>query len=269
MSEERRRQQRQERIRRRRRPGPVVYAAVDKPAEMPGIFGWMQRNGRIFILAGIFVMLASLGGSFLAGAFTSGSGGNTATATPIPTVQGGQPVGTPNADGIVRRYSGAPALQIDPKKQYEAVLRTEKGDVRIALLQDAAPQAVNNFVFLARNRFFEGLTFHLVLPGFVAQGGDPLGNGTGDAGYKLPAERNTVHFDAGILSMAKSAAGVSSSQFFITLAPQPQLELDFSAFGRVTSGMEVVQALTLRNPDEKSQPPGDRILKIDIIETGG
>ena len=266
MSEERRRQQRQERIRRRRRPGPVVYESADKTPEMPGIFGWMQRNGRVFILAGIFVMLASLGGSFLAGAFTGSSGGNTATATPIPTVQGGQPVGTPGPDGVVRRYSGAPAVGIDAKKQYEAVLHTEKGDIHITLLPDAAPQAVNNFVFLARNRFFEGLTFHRVVAGFVAQGGDPLGNGTGDAGYKLPIERNDIHFDAGVLAMAKSATGVSSSQFFITLAPQPQLELDFAAFGRLTSGMEVAQALTLRDPNEKGQPPGDRILKVDIIE---
>ncbi|MSQ29338.1 MAG: peptidylprolyl isomerase, partial [Dehalococcoidia bacterium] len=219
MSEESRRQQRRERIRRRRSPGPVVYAAAKKVPEMPGIFGWMQRNGRVFILAGIFVMLASLGGSFLAGAFTGAKGGNTATATVAPTVECGRPVGTPNAEGVVRRYSCVPAMQIDHKKQYEAVIRTEKGDVWIALLPDAAPQTVNNFVFLARNRFFEGLTFHRVIAGFVAQGGDSLGNGNGDAGYKLPTERNAVHFDAGIVAMAKSSAGVSSSQFFITLAP--------------------------------------------------
>src|SRR5439155_23767409 len=114
----------------------------------------------------------------------------------------------------------------------------EKGDFRVQLLPDKAPGYVNNFVFLAKNRFYDGLTFHRVVSGFVAQAGDPLGNGTGGPGYTLTQERNDVQFDAGIISMASSSAGVSGSQFFITLQPHPELEPSFSAFGRVVDGMD-------------------------------
>lgn len=265
MSDERRRQQRAEQVRRRRQQRPMVAAPRDGDIEMPGVFGWMQRNGRIMVLVGIVVMVASVGGSFLLPNSTPPST-DQSTATATATVEPGKPVGTPGPDGVIRRYTAAPPMQIDPKKSYVAVLRTEKGDISIQLLADKAPVNTNNFVFLARNRFFDGLTFHRVLPGFVAQGGDPLANGTGGPGYTLPAEKNDVQFDAGIIAMASSSAGVSGSQFFITLQPQPQLEPQFTAFGRVTAGMEVVQALTARDPQNRDQPPGDRILKVEIIE---
>lgn len=260
---ERRRQQQRERLRQRRREAPPVGLVASNDYEFPGVFGWMQRNGRIMVLAGIIVLLGSLGAGFLA------SGNPTtpvSTATATPTPEGGKPIGSPGADGIVRRYTGAPPTTIDPKKKYEALIRTEKGDIHIELLPDKAPGYVNNFVFLARNKFFDGLTFHRVVPGFVAQGGDPLGSGTGGPGYTIPAEKNDVHFDAGTISMASSSAGVSGSQFFITLEPQPALEPSFAAFGRVVDGLAVARALTQRDPQSPGQPPADRILKVEIVE---
>jgi cyclophilin family peptidyl-prolyl cis-trans isomerase len=266
MSDDRRRQQRAEQVRRRRQQRPITTTSGRaNEIEMPGVFGWMHRNGRLFVLVGIIVMVASLGGTFLLQSANK-TNPNQSTATATPTIEPGKPVGTPGPDGVIRRYAAAPPLVIDPKKSYTAVIHTEKGDITAQLLPDKAPIDTNNFVFLARNRFFDGLTFHRVVSGFVVQGGDPLGNGTGGPGYTLPVEKNDVQFDTGILAMAASSAGVSGSQFFITLAPQPQLEPQFSAFGRVTSGMEVVTALTVRDPQGTAQPPPDRILKIDIIE---
>jgi cyclophilin family peptidyl-prolyl cis-trans isomerase len=160
-------------------------------------------------------------------------------------------------------------MQIDTTKNYEAVFRTEKGDFTVELEPEAAPGYVNNFVFLARNRFYEGLTFHRVIPGFVAQGGDPTGTGSGGPGYTVMEETNNRELGVGAIAMARSSAGVSGSQFFITLEPQPALEPQFASFGQVTSGMDVVRALTARDPQQRAQPPGDRILKIDIVEKGG
>ncbi|MBM4416293.1 MAG: peptidylprolyl isomerase [Chloroflexi bacterium] len=195
--------------------------------------------------------------------------GSTATVGPSPQAATATASASPAATGtpgIVRSYAAAPALQIDAARQYEALIRTEKGDVRVQLLAGEAPQHVNNFVFLARNRFYEGLTFHRVIAGFVAQGGDPRGDGTAGPGYWLPVERNAVPMEAGALAMAKTGEQVSGSQFFITLAPQPQLAEGFTVFGRVVEGFEVVRALTQREPQRPGQPPGDRILAIEISE---
>ena len=122
------------------------------------------------------------------------------------------------------------------------------------------------FVFLARNRFYEGLTFHRVVPGFVAQAGDPTASGFGGSGYQLPEERNALPFEMGVISMAKAGSIVDGAQFFITLAPTPGLAADFTVFGRVTAGMDVLQALTPRDPGQ-STAPGDLILEIEIIES--
>ena len=159
-------------------------------------------------------------------------------------------------------------MTIDPNKQYEAVILLDKGgEIRIELLAKDAPKTVNNFVFLAKNKFFDGLTFHRVLENFVAQGGDPGGT-TGGPGYYLEVEKNTVPLAAGVIAMAKSPAGISGSQFFITLTPQPGLQPDFTAFGRVTAGMEVVRRITLRDPSKPNQPKPDVIVSITIVEKG-
>ena len=158
-------------------------------------------------------------------------------------------------------------MEINPSNRYEALIRTERGDIRVELLPQEAPGYVNNFVFLARNNFFDGLTFHRVIPGFVAQGGDPTGGGAGGPGYDLEEETNDLPFDAGVLSMAKSSR-VSGSQFFITLAPTPHLEPDFTVFGRVIEGLDVARSLTAREASPGA-PPAARILSIEITETPG
>ena len=274
-----------DRRRRRRRRQQTSYQAAG-PIEFPGFMGWMQRNQRSFYLGGILVMVLSLGGIFFATQFGGGHGGTSAsggsTSSTTSTTDTTQDVAaTPDANGtaepgasatpepddgaIVRSYAAPPELTIDTSAAYEAVIRTERGEIRLELLTDEAPGYVNNFVFLARNRFYEGLTFHRVVPGFVAQAGDPTATGFGGSGYRLPEERNALPFDTGVISMAKAGSIVDGSQFFITLAPTPGLASDFTVFGRVTAGMDVLQELTPRDPAQTTAP-GDLILEIEIIE---
>ncbi|HRC61968.1 MAG TPA: peptidylprolyl isomerase [Dehalococcoidia bacterium] len=276
MSDERRRQQRRERQRRRTTSRPPLQQAPAGPMPLPGVFGWVQRNGRLFALLGVIVLLISLGGRFL----TSNRSNNSSSATTTPTPKASAtptasptatptfgPTGTPSADGVYRTYTSAPPMQINENGKYEALIRTEKGDIRIELLPQSAPEYVNNFVFLARNHFYDGLTFHRVVAGFAAQAGDPLGNNQGGPGYTLDPELNSIPFDEGIISMAGGQQGVSGSQFFITMSPQPALKDNgFSAFGRVIEGIDVVKSLTVRDPGKPAQPPGDRILSVQITE---
>ncbi len=158
-------------------------------------------------------------------------------------------------------YSAPPAMQIDPTKSYAATISTAKGDIVVQLDAGAAPQTVNNFVFLAREGFYDGLTFHRVEPDFVIQGGDPLGNGSGGPGYTVPAEIQLPHPE-GAIAMARKSDQVnperasSGSQFYITLAPTPFLDGGYTAFGQVSEGMDVVQSIAV----------GDLIVKITIAE---
>lgn len=243
---------------------------------LPGAFGWAQRNGRIFALLGVIVLVLSLGTSFLrsnmrnnrtnANADVTPTPVASASATPTATATFG-PTGTPSADGVYRTYTSAPPMQINENGKYEALIRTERGDIRVQLLPASAPGYVNNFVFLARNHFYDGLTFHRVVANFAAQAGDPLGNSQGGPGYNLEPELNSVPFDEGTVSMAAGGQGISGSQFFITMTAQPQLKDNgFSAFGRVIEGLDVVKSLTLRDPSKDAQLPGDRILSVQIIE---
>lgn len=276
MTNDRHDRRQQEKILRRRqrrmqRQAPVPVSTAPGPNfEFPGIMGWMQRNMRVLFLGGIVVLFLSLGaGTF----FSSNSSSRRAKETPTPTATPSATASatpTPPVSPTPRRtYSAAPPMTIDPNKQYEAVIALEKGgEVRIELLAKDAPKTVNNFVFLAKNQFFDGLTFHRVLEGFVAQGGDPLGSGFGGPGYFLEAEKNTVPLAAGVVAMAKSPAGVSGSQFFITLTPQPALQPDFTAFGRITAGMDVVRQITLRDPSKPNPPKADVIKSITIVEKG-
>ncbi len=168
-----------------------------------------------------------------------------------------------------KQWSAAPAMQIDVNKRYTATLEMDKGNIVIELLPQAAPITVNNFVFLARQGYYDGVTFHRVLPGFVAQGGDPTGSGSGGPGYFIPNETSAgLTFDsAGVVAMANSGKDRNGSQFFITYGPQPDLNGGYTIFGRVTGGMDVAQALTPRNPAEQpNAPPGDKINTITIAE---
>ena len=162
---------------------------------------------------------------------------------------------------MAKTYLKPPEMVIDPKKKYTATFKLDKGDVVVELFADKAPRTVNNFVFLANQGFYDGLTFHRVEPGFVIQGGDPLGKGTGGPGYTVPAEIKLTHVE-GAIAMARLSDQVnpkresSGSQFYITLAATPFLDGQYTAFGKVTSGMDVVKKIAV----------GDVIQKIVISE---
>jgi len=161
----------------------------------------------------------------------------------------------------------APQTVIDPSKKYTATIQTEKGNIVVELAPDVAPVAVNNFVFLSCKGYYDGVTFHRVLAGFVAQGGDPTGTGRGGPGYTIPDEFNSHTFDTGTLGMATGGPNSAGSQFFICLAPQPNLNGKYTVFGEVTSGMDVVNKITLRDPQANpTPPPGDKIVTITVQE---
>ncbi len=170
---------------------------------------------------------------------------------------------------MAKQYSKAPDMQIDPAKKYTAIMHTDKGDIQIELFAAQAPKTVNNFVVLARDGFYNGTTFHRVIGGFMAQGGDPTGTGTGGPGYKFADEPGALalkHDREGILSMANAGPNTNGSQFFITYGPTSHLNGKHGVFGRVVSGMEVAKALRERDP-QRDRQPGDRLNSIDIIES--
>jgi cyclophilin family peptidyl-prolyl cis-trans isomerase len=159
-------------------------------------------------------------------------------------------------------------MALDPDKDYHANLHTEKGTVRIRLFAEEAPETVNNFVFLAREGYFDGTTFHRVIEGFMAQGGDPTGTGTGGPGYSIPDEFHPSlrHDRPGVLSMANRGPNTGGSQFFITHVATPWLDDRHAVFGEVVDGMEVVNALRERDPQQDPEP-GDKIERVEIEET--
>lgn len=148
-----------------------------------------------------------------------------------------------------KKYNSYPEMVIDPDKTYKATIKTAKGDMQIDLFAADAPKTVNNFVFLARDGFYDGLTFHRVIDGFVSQGGCPQGDGRGGPGYKFEDETqgNPHKHEAGSLSMANAGPNTNGSQFFICHAPQPHLDGRHTVFGRVTSGLDT--ATSLQNGD--------------------
>jgi cyclophilin family peptidyl-prolyl cis-trans isomerase len=158
-------------------------------------------------------------------------------------------------------------MQIDPQKTYHAIFETEKGDFTVALFAEQAPKTVNNFVFLARDGFYDDTTFHRVIEDIMAQGGDPTGTGRGGPGYKFEDEfhPSLKHDGPGVLSMANAGPNTNGSQFFITFTATPWLDGRHAVFGKVVKGMDVVNAITIREPATARQP-GDRIKTIRIEE---
>jgi peptidylprolyl isomerase len=181
-----------------------------------------------------------------------------AAATPLPTVE-------PRSFS----YSAPPPLTIDPSKNYTATITTPRGPIVIKLRPDIAPQTVNNFVFLAREGFYNGLTWHRVIEGFMAQGGDPDGTGMGGPGYTVPEEfTDQILFDRpGIVATARRSdtTNSSGSQFFITTAPAEHLNAQYTIFGEVISGQDIVAGIPLRDP-QLASGPGEQMLKIEITE---
>ncbi len=166
------------------------------------------------------------------------------------------------------RYDRPPTMQIDPTKHYQAIFHTEKGDITAELFAAQAPKTVNNFVFLARQGFYNGTTFHRVIRNFMVQGGDPQGTGTGGPGYKFddePGALSLKHDSPGILSMANAGPNTNGSQFFITHIPTPHLNGKHGVFGRVISGMDIVNSIRERDPGRDRQP-GDKLISVDIVE---
>lgn len=157
-----------------------------------------------------------------------------------------------------RQYDRPPAPAIDPSKRYVATIATDLGDIVVELYADKVPNTVNNFVFLAREGFYDGVTFHRVIADFMIQGGDPTGTGRGDAGYKFRDEfaPGLKHDGPGVLSMANAGPNTNGSQFFITHVATPWLDNKHSVFGRLIDGRDVLFAIE----------QGDMIDSIDIDE---
>ena len=147
-------------------------------------------------------------------------------------------------------------MQIDPEKTYRARIETDKGTIRIELYPEHAPKTVNNFVFLAREGFYDDLSFHRVIDDFMIQGGDPTGTGRGGPGYKFEDEvqGNPLKHERGVISMANAGPNTNGSQFFITHSPQPHLNGRHTVFGKVVEGLDVVDAIE----------QGDQMLRIDV-----
>ena len=159
-----------------------------------------------------------------------------------------------------KQWTSPPAMQIDAKKSYQASLETNRGEIEIELYPQYAPKTVNNFIFLAREGFYDGVVFHRVISNFVIQGGDPTGTGMGGPGYQFEDELlgNPLKHETGVISMANAGANTNGSQFFITHSPQPHLNGKHTVFGKVVAGQEVIN--TIRQ--------GDAMLRVVIHESG-
>ncbi len=185
----------------------------------------------------------------------------------------GQKSGTTNASDSfqavgTKQWSSSPPMTIDVHKKYFANFKMAKGgEFVVQLYADKAPITVNSFVFLAKQGFYNGTTFHRVLEGFMAQGGDPTGTGSGGPGYEFVNEVNDLAFDkAGVVAMANAGPNTNGSQFFITFGPAPLQERDYTIFGQVISGMDVVNGITRRDPNQNPAFTGDAIESVTISE---
>jgi cyclophilin family peptidyl-prolyl cis-trans isomerase len=243
------------------------------------------RVSLVFVAAPALVLLVAAG---------CGGGSNSSATATKPAAQASKPANTPGTGQVIitgdtatppsstlpprtgdfaslcqksiAKQFSAPQTVIDPSKSYTATLRTANGDITIELEPNLAPVTVNSFVFLACSGFYDGLTFHRVIAGFVAQGGDPTGSGSGGPGYNVPDEFSTALLDRGTLAMANTGQPNSGgSQFFICFTPQPQLSGGYTVFGQVTAGLDVLDKITPRDP-QTATTPGDKIVSIMVQE---
>jgi cyclophilin family peptidyl-prolyl cis-trans isomerase len=236
--------------------------------ERKGVFR-IFSNYRLFALIGAGAIVAGV----ILGAVLTTTGG---TTTADGDVRGDdvirttpEPGSTATAPEEVKQYAAPPPLTIDAAKTYTATIKTDKGDVKVELLDEQAPQAVNNFVFLARDGYYDGVEFFRVVQDFVAQTGDPTGTGIGGPGYDIPFESTDTDAEAGIVAMAKpEAAGApnNGSQFFFLLSDQPSRDGTYTVFGRVVEGMDVLEQLLPRDPRQPDAPAADSIESITIEE---
>lgn len=226
-----------------------------------------QLNGFLFL----FVLVATV--SMACQTLTSGSdeppltesSGSPTEETFATTGQGCEVF---NDIPAAAQYSSAPEMRITPAGQYTATMRLAKGgDIVIQLYAAEAPITVNSFVFLACKGFYDGTTFHRVLPDFMAQGGDPTGSGAGGPGYEFVNEYSDLTFSQpGVVAMANAGPDTNGSQFFITFGPQEYLNGGYTIFGQVTQGMDAVMSITLRDPETNPNFEGDVIESVAIRE---
>ncbi|HEY71472.1 MAG TPA: peptidylprolyl isomerase [Anaerolineae bacterium] len=166
-----------------------------------------------------------------------------------------------------KQYASPPPMSIDPQKEYSATFKTDLGDIMVALHADKAPNTVNNFVFLARQGFYDGVIFHRVITNFMAQGGDPTRTGSGGPGYAFADEfhPDLRHDSPGVLSMANAGPNTNGSQFFLTHVATPHLDDRHSVFGRVIENLDVLMKIPPRDPSDPDAP-GVMIQTIEIEE---
>lgn len=196
------------------------------------------------------------------------TGGSAITPAPTTGLVFAPTATNPAAAPKNLQWPAPPPMTIDPTKIYLATFKTAKGDIKVQLFADKAPITVNNFVFLAREGYYDNTTFHRVLQDFMAQGGDPTGTGSGGPGYQFEDEfhPDLTFSEAGLLAMANAGPGTNGSQFFITFVPTPHLNFAHTIFGKVVEGQAVALALTLRDPGANPTTPGDTLLTVSIEE---
>lgn len=214
----------------------------------------------------------------LAGCGADDSPAEDASATGTSTTAGSETASSETvaaecapAEGAADRatsFTSAPPMCLTPGVDYSAVITTDAGEVTVDLLEDKAPATVNNFVFLARHKYYEGVTFHRVIPGFMIQGGDPQGTGSGGPGYEfadeLPADGE---YQVGSMAMANAGPGTNGSQFFIVTGESGvSLSPDYSLFGTVTAGMESVTAIEADGSSQGTPKSLHTIEKVEIVE---
>ena len=213
------------------------------------------------IILGIGLLLALL--------TASGAG---ARPTPSPTRAGAAvpagAQGTAAQSGAKKQYSAPPPMTIDPNKAYSATIKTSMGDIKVDLNAKDAPTTVNNFVFLARDHFYDGVIFHRIIKGFMIQGGDPQGTGTGGPGYKFPDEPVKGNYEIGSIAMANSGPNTNGSQFFICEGQQcVTLQHNYNLFGKVTEGIDVVHNIAAVQTGPNDRPVQNvTINTIEITE---
>lgn len=227
-----------------------------------------NRIMRVVAAVGAVIIVALLGWQVLAS--------RNETTTTASTGPGCDPANLMAADRALAEtapagrnnfFTSYPDMVIQDGQSYEALIQTAKGDICLKLFTQESPLAANNFVFLANQGFYDGVTFHRVLENFMAQGGDPTGTGTGGPGYTFVNETGSgLQFDrAGLLAMANAGPDTNGSQFFITFGPQPSLNGGYTIFGELIDGEEILAAITRRDPNAANPPPGDIIKRIDIF----
>jgi cyclophilin family peptidyl-prolyl cis-trans isomerase len=218
----------------------------------------MHMTKALRLLAAAVVLLAGL-------LVASCSQPESTASTPAATGQSASGwVQLPTETGGPMKWDKPPEMMLDQSKQYRAVMETDQGEMVLDLFAKDVPNTVNNFVFLATHGFYDNTTFHRVIPGFMAQGGDPTGTGSGGPGYKFDNEITSHGHDAGALSMANAGPNTNGSQFFICYTDQHRLDGSYNVFGQLVQGMDVLEKLKPRDPQQNPSFQGSKLISVRI-----